>query len=272
MSNISKAMVGLGALALLPGLATAATVSVTGGSMAMNLNRAEWATTNGGTYYAAPYDGTAQPAPGMYLEEFFDQATYGSLPLNQVNAYNLVPGLGEIPATGLQYSVNGASVSNLAGHHNQPTDFSFDPADPAGTASGAVGLGGVMKFRGNFQQSPGQSMFLLGEFSLYYDAASAINGASGWVVKGNISPAMPVFNLLNVTTAMNGNVWSLSGDLRLSPEVASAFFDELNDGPKILGSVTLQATTTAPVPLPAAFWLFGGALSWLGLMGRRREA
>jgi hypothetical protein len=272
MSKASKTCLVLGALAFLPGWAAATTISVTGGSMTMNLDRQQWATTNGGTYYAAPYDGTTQPAPGMYLEEFLDNSHFGPLFSNQWNAYNLVPGLGEIPSTGLQYGVNGASVSNLPGHHNQPTNFSFDPANPTGTASGAIGLDGTMKFRGNFQQSPGQSMFLLGEFSLFYNAAAAINGASGWVVKGNISPAMPVFDLLNVSTALNGSVWTLSGDLRFSPEVASAFFDEPNDGPKILGNVTLQAVTTAPVPLPAAFWLFGAGLSGLGLLGRRREA
>lgn len=270
-----KALLGLaafGGLALLPGLASAATVSVTGGSLTMNLDRAQWASTNGGTFYAAPYDGTTQPAPGMYLEEFFDQPTFGSLLPTQWNAYNYVPGLGEIPATGLQFGVNGASVTNGTGHHNQPTTFSFDPANPTGTASGAVGLGGAMKFRGNFQTSPGASMFLLGEFSLYYSAASAINGASGWVMKGNISPAMPVFDLLNASTSLNGNIWTLSGDLRMSSQVAGAFFDEVIDGPKILGNATLQLTTTAPVPVPAAVWLFGSALSGLGLVGRRRRA
>jgi hypothetical protein len=81
---------------------------------------------------------------------------------------------------------------------------------------------------------------------------------------------MPVFDLLNVAMGLSGNVWPLAGDLRLTPEVASAFFDADNDGPKILGNATLQATTAAPVPLPAAAWLFGSALAWLGLADRRR--
>jgi hypothetical protein len=270
----SKACLTLAALAgiaFLPGLGEAATVSLTGGTLTMNLDRAAWASTNGGTYYAAAYNGTDQPAPGMYLEEFLDNAHFGPLLPNQWNAYNLVPGLGEIPSTGLQYGVNGPSVTNGVGHHNQPTTFSFDPANPAGTASGAIGLDGTMKFRGNFQSFPGQSMFLLGEFSLFHDVSHAVDGASGWVIKGNITPAMPVFDLLNVATALNGNLWTLAGDLRLTPEVANSFFDAEIDGPKILGNVSLQVTTTAPVPLPAAVWLFGGALSWLGLAARRRS-
>lgn len=272
--NNSKTFFSLAAfvgVALLPGLASAATVSVTGGALTMNLDRAAWASLNFGTFYAAPYDGTSQPAPGMYLEEFLNQAHFGPLLPNQWNAYNLVPGLGEIPSTGLQFGFNGASVSNSVAHHNQPTNFSFDPANPAATATGAIGLDGTMKFRGNFQSSPGANMFLLGEFSFYYDADYALNGSSGWLIKGNISPAMPVFDLLNVTSGFNGNVWSLTGDLRFTPEVTNAFFDADNDGSKILGNVTLQATTTTPVPLPAAGWLLAGALSWLGLLGRRRR-
>ena len=127
-----------------------------------------------------------------------------------------------------------------------------------------------MKFRGNFQLNPGQSMFLLGEFSFFFDGARAIRGASGWVLKGNISPAMPVFDLLNVATGLHGNVWTLSGDLRFSPEVASAFFAGPDDGTRILGSVKLAATTTAPVPLPAPAWLLGGALFGLGVLRRQR--
>lgn len=239
----------------------AATLQVNGGALTMDLDRGAWASLNGGTGYADNYDGAAQPAPGLYLEEFFDQQAAAALPANQLGTADPVPGRAEVPSTGLRFAVNGATVSNLPGHHDQPTNFTFDPAAIGATANGVIGLGGVMRFRGNF----GDGIFALGEFGLKYDPAAAINGASGWVLRNNVTFGLNTFDLLNVSVTSDAGGLALRGDLRLAPEAAAAFFAP-DDAAKILGTVSLQATT---VPVPAAVWLFGSAVGGMIGFGRR---
>lgn len=252
--------------------ATAATVSVNGGSMTMNLDRQVWGSLNFGTTGPDLFEPGQYPTydPGMYLEEFFDQATAAVVPGSERNTYHVVPGYGEIPSTGLQYGVNGASVTNLAGNHTQPTQFTFDTADPAGTASGAVGFGGLMRFRGTWAApNYASSYFSFGEFTLEHHPALAVNGASGWSLWNHVSFRTHSFDLLNVTTAVGpDDSLTLSGDLRFSPGTSSAFFAS-EDADKLLGNVTIQLTA---VPLPAAVWLFGSALAGIGVLGRRRAA
>jgi hypothetical protein len=251
---------------LLPTTASAAVVSVTGGTLTVNLDRDKWGSLNLGTPSVGLYDGVSLPKPGLYLEEFFNQAVSASLPISQLGSFNLVPGLVEIPATGLQFITNGAVVTNLVGHHDKPTNFSFDNADLTGSATGAIGFGGIMRTRGNF----GAGMFAIGELTLQYDAARNVDGASGWFLENHVSFPLPAFDLLNVNANIIANTFTLTGDLRFTQEMSSAFFAE-DDALKMLGNVSLQATTTSPVPLPAAVWLFGSAIAGLGMVGRRKR-
>lgn len=266
--TITVAALALGAAgaSLFPSTTHAAPVSVNGGTLTMDLYRDAWALINLGTPSVGLYDGTSLPKPGLYLEEFYDQSQSASL--NYINSsFHLIPGLAEIPATGLQFAVNGSSVTNLGGHHDQPTNFNFDTADLTGTAAGSIGLGGVLRTRGNF----GGGLFVLGEFDLKYDASriGTVPDASGWVLTNHVSNiVVPAFDLINATSSVGANSLTLSGDLRATPDLASSFFNvDGGDGTRTLGTITLQATT---VPVPAAVWLFGSALAGLGVIRRRK--
>lgn len=230
--------------------------SVTSGAFTMNLDR------NALAQLAVNPSGTP---PTLYLEEFWNTPTSASLTATQIQTAgvaDLVTGTGEIPATGLIYDVTGATVTNPAGRFIQATNFSYDPNDLTGTANGQIGLGGVMRFLGNF---PG--IFVNGDFALKYDATRVGNaaGGSGWYLLNNYSFPISSWDLTDVTASSNPFSLSLSGTLKWSPEVASAFFTTSDIG-KSMGTFTF----VSPVPLPAAAWLFGSGLIGLAGVARRR--
>lgn len=249
--------------------AAAATVSVNGGSMTMNFDRLVLGSLNYGTTSPALFDPSQYPSydPGLYLEEFFDQATAAIVPANQRGSYQVVPGFAEIASTGLEYGVNGSSVTNLPGNHTQPTNFTFDTSDLTGTAAGAVGFGGLTRFRGTWAApNYASSYFSWGEFTLEYHPDVAVNGASGWTLWNHVSFRAHSFDLLNVATTLEpDNTLILTGDLRFSPGTSSSFFSP-EDADKVLGNVTIQLTT---VPVPGAVWLFASALAGLGVATKR---
>jgi hypothetical protein len=232
----------------------AATVVVNQGALIMNLDRVVWASLNGGDI----------SAPGLYLEEYFDQATAAALPASELGTAQIVAGNGEIPATGLVFALNGAVVDNLPQHHAQPTNFSFDPAGLPASAQGLVGLGGALRFRGNF----GSGFFAIGEFGLRFDASRSVFGASGWVIENNVTFNMPTFDLIDVVLSADARTLALTGSLRLAPEAAAVFFAPA-DATKVLGDVALEVSA---VPLPAGAPLFGVGLIALGLSSRRLRA
>jgi hypothetical protein len=247
----------------------ASPITVTGGSMTMNFDRLALASLNYGSTTPGLFDPSQYVAgvydPGLYLEEFFDQSTAAGVPGNQRASYQVVPGFGEIDSTALQYGVNGATVTNLPGNNSKPTNFTYDPSDPAGTATGAVGFGGLMRFRGTWAApNYSSSYFAFGEFTLEYDAQDAVNGASGWSLWNHVSFPARSFDLYNVTTVVGANSLILSGDFRFSVDTTNSFFSP-DDLGKDMGNFTIQLTS---VPLPAAVWLFGFGLTGLGAVSR----
>lgn len=239
-----------------PSVSQAATV--TSGSFTMNLDRDALA--------QLVLNPTGTP-PTLYLEEFWDASASASLTATQINTAgtaDLVPGTGEIPATGLVYNVTGSTVTNPAGRAIQATNFTYDPGDLTGTATGQIGLGGVLRFLGNF---PG--IFATGDYALKYDATRVGNaaGGSGWYLLNNYGFPIPGWDLTDVTTTSDPLSLYLSGTVKWSPEVASAFFATGDIG-KPMGTFTFAA----PVPLPAAAWLFGSGLIGLAKLARRRTS
>ena len=238
---------------LLPAISPAATV--TSGTFTMDLNRDALA-----QMISNP---TGTPAT-LYLEEFWNAPTSASLTGAQINtpgAADLVSGTGEISATGLAYGVTGSTVTNPAGRGIQATNFTYDPSNLTGTASGQIGLDGVMRFTGNF---PG--ILVTGDYALKYDATRVGNtaGGSGWYLLNNFGFPIPGWDLTGVTASSDPFSLSLSGTLKWSPEVASAFFTTSDIG-RSMGTFTF----VSPVPLPAAAWLFGGGM--IGLVGAARR-
>lgn len=236
-----------------PSITPAATV--TSGTFTMNLDRDALATL--------VQNPTGTP-PTLFLEEFFTSPSLTGPQINDTVNTNLVPGNGEISATGLVYGVTGATVTNPAGRAIQATNFTYDETNLTGTASGQIGLGGVLRFMGNF---PG--IFVTGDYALKYDATRVGNlaGGSGWYLVNNYGFPVPGFDLTDVTASSDPLSLYLSGNLKWSPEVTFAFFDSGDIG-KTVGTFTFASP--APVPLPAAAWLFGsGMIGVVGLARRR---
>lgn len=257
LKTVGGSLVFLAAsVAFLPATATAATVS--GGALTLNLDRDK---------LAAAFSFDATPAPSMYLEEFFDAQAAAVRTSTQLLNDDLVPGTGEIPATGLGFSVNGTTAVNPADpyRHNQATTLSFDPTDLTGTATGAVGLGGATRFRVDTGTASNRVMF--GDYSLEYSAANAdaATGRSGWTLYNNLYYKAEAYPLFHVVTDLTGGSLDLAGDLGLG-----AGFDHLSPTPgAVVGSFHFQ---TAVVPVPAAVWLLVSGLAGLGIFGRRRDA
>ncbi|WP_221054536.1 VPLPA-CTERM sorting domain-containing protein [Methylomonas koyamae] len=118
----------------------------------------------------------------------------------------------------------------------------------------------------------------LGTLGGTYSAASGIN-ASGQVVgnaytAGDAAASHAFLYSNGVMTDLNTLIAANSG---WTLQLAAA----INDQGQIVGSginaqskihAFLLTANTAPVPVPAAVWLFGSALAGFGLFGRRKAA
>lgn len=232
---------------------SAATVS--GGSFVINLDRED---------LAAAVDLDATEAPSMYLEEFFDAEASKVRTYNQILEEHLVPGVVEIPATGLVYAVNGAQVINLQGRNSKTTTISFDPNNFAATVQGRVGLAGVMRYRLDID-SP-FNRILSGDYSLEYNVANADanSGRSAWTLYNHVSFRSESFNLFNVVMGLDGGSLTLNGDLGVG-----AGFEHFQGTPgALVGTFSLQ---TAVVPVPASAALFAMGLAGAAGLGRTRR-
>ncbi len=234
---------------MLPGGAGAATIS--GGAFTMNLDAAALASFAGGN--------NTLGSRGRYLEEFLDysyneQAVTGTSPDPHPGTGGAADSyVGSIPSTtGLQFVVNGYDpVNSVSGRYLQSSSLDFTGSPSSGT--GQIGLSGLLRFRTD------QATWYLtsGDFSLKH------NG-SDWTLHGHSAFGESNFaNLVNVTSSVTGNLWTMSGDLTVGNSWAS-FFGTTTGAP--LGTFSFQTTV---VPVPAAVWLFGSAL--LGLTGIARR-
>lgn len=240
----------------------AATVS--GGSLILNIDRDA---LSAGTIL----DNT--PAPSIYLEKFFD-ASAATKTLAQILEDNSPANpadyiANEITAVGLQFGINNANIEpNPTGRQNRNTTFTFDPNDLFATATGGMGLGGVMRFRVDVDRP--NNRILLGDMTLAYHSAQegSTPGRSSWVINNHIGFDAGGFELFDVTTELIGNSLSLTGNLGFGDgfDHLGATDARLNDAR--IGTFSLQTTV---VPVPAAVWLFTSGLTGLFLTGRAKR-
>lgn len=253
----------------------AATVS--GGALIINLNRD--ALIAGSTLDTYPDQPTAEfpicCRPSVYLEEFFDANSARFKTFDQIredntpDLYDLVSD--EISATGLNFAVNGSSVTPVPpGRENRATDFNFNPNDIFGTATGSIGLGGVMRFR--VDVDPPSNRIMLGDLTMEYlpEFEGATPGRSGWVITNHIGFDAGGFELFDVTTQIIGNSLMINGNLGFGEgfDHLSAYDARLND--TRIGTFSFQTNFT-PVPLPSAIWLFGAGFTWLFASNRSKR-
>jgi hypothetical protein len=234
----------------------AATVS--GGSLILNLDR-------NALIAGTILDNT--PAPSIYVEEFWDASAAnktfleirdGNTPADYKDYAN-----NEISAIGLQYTVNGPTIPpNPVGREIRATDFSFDPNNLTGSATGGIGLNGAIRFRVDVDRP--NNRILLGDMTLEYhpELEGATYGRSGWLLVNHIGFDADAFELFDVTTNLIGNSLTVNGNLGFGWG-----FDHLGSGvarsnDMRIGTFSFQTTV---VPVPAAAWLFGSGL--VGLLG-----
>lgn len=119
--------------------------------------------------------------------------------------------------------------------------FSFDPNNFANNDSlGQIGLGGVMRFSLAPTSKGTPRYFVLGNWSLEYDAGRKDNfdfdkdpskpitpndfGVSGWHMRNHFDFPAVGFDMLNTTFISNADSFYLSGELGWSPEMTKSFF------------------------------------------------
>lgn len=166
----------------------------------------------------------------------------------------------------LPFGVNGITApSGLPGRAEQSTTLSFDPVDPIGTATGAIGLDGVTSFwyANTAAINTGSVWMAYGDLSLANDPASAINGNSGWVFTNHLLYTDTVYDIRDFAvsdvvpaTASTQGSLKISGNLYVATGFAAFGIDE----GLAAGSFTINAITT--VPEPEAYWL-----TIIGLLG-----
>jgi len=234
--------------------------SISGGVMTLNINNTQLAA-------AFPHDTTTDRS-SFYLEEYFNSAQAASRTSAELLTDHIVLGAGEISSVGRQFTVNGLSTTGL----NIANDFEFDPNDLAGTATGAIGLGGAMRFRLDIpfitHPETGEeagNRAINGYLSLEYNGNAAIEaGYPEWTIYNHYSFRNEVFNLENVVTDITENSLTLSGDISL----AGGFVHMGGEYGTIVGDFNFQTTV---VPVPAAVWLFASGLAGLFVSGRANK-
>lgn len=175
----------------------------------------------------------------------------------------------------LAFGVNGTSItpSGLPGRSEQASTFSFDPANIAGTASGAIGLDGATSlWYANVPVINTGSVWLgYGDLSLAFDAARAVGGNSGWFFTNNLlfsavvyDVRNPVFSSVVAATGSSVGAFTFTGDLFTAQEFRDGFGIRANLN---VGSFTLNAVTAIPAPGAAALLGIGGLMA-----GRRRRS
>lgn len=254
--------------------APAQAATVAGGTLTLNIDRdAVIAGTIKDTFPDTPTDTFPICCrPSLYLEEFYDaNAASGRTFLqirddNTPDLFDLVSD--EIPAIGLDFAVNGATVANPAGRANQPTTFAFDPNNLFGTASGGIGLGGVTRFR--VDVAPPNNRVILGDMMLEYhpELEAATPGRSGWLIVNHIGFTADAFELYDVSTQLNGDSLFVAGSLGFGWgfDHLGATNARLNQAR--IGTFSFQASV---VPVPAAVWLFASGIAGVFGIGRRQR-
>lgn len=158
------------------------------------------------------------------------------------------------------------------------------------TGAGRLGMTGVLGYNLPNYGGPGiGSGLFYGDFSLLYNQAgrqsvyeddfSLAAVPSGWHLVNNLSGiVLPAYDLADlVVTYLDANNWKFEGNLLMSPEngaflLGSSLQDVGNFclGVGSYGGCSNPVATSA-VPVPGAVWLFGGALSALIGVVRRKS-
>lgn len=234
---------------------SASALSISGGTLALNLDANALASMGSGVISGGNPGSNTVGDRYVYVDDYFgtgfyNQAITGTSP----TAVDSVA----VPSTNLVAGINGASVVPVAGRSHKPTTLNFNSSLLDGTATGQIGTNGVIRISSDIAAG------LAGAYLLWDDIAMDYTGGN-WAMftEDGFFGKNYLFDLSNLNETIVGNALTLTGDLSLATSWAG--FLGANAGTN-LGSFTLQTTV---VPVPAAVWLFGSGL--MGLLSIRRK-
>lgn len=202
---------------------------LTSGSATINFYQSAWDAL--ASAYGSP--------PVLTLSAFMNQAQANALTADQV--LTNIPGTPSY--TNQVYVMNRATVTNLTGRTTQPTTFAYTPGQLT-QHTGSIGLGGIARFAvlgglgGNL---------LYGDYTLQYDSTRIAVGGSGWYLKGNIPPATPAFDLVNVTVTETNETVTIAGSLAVPYEIAYFLYGTPGDWLAVVGDFSFSAQSAATV-------------------------
>jgi hypothetical protein len=236
------------AAVLIAATSPAATVSVTSGSVILDLDPVALAGLNFGS----------DPGIGaLILEEFFRGDEDRNRTYTQILSDHIVPNFTAIPTTGLKCEINGPSVTYPAGRNFVPSSFTYDPANVAGTATGQIGLTGTTRYVGDFTGT-----FVLGDFDIRYHLSPEDYDYPyrGWVFVNNYGfVGVPAFETANVIVTSTAEKLVVEGDLTVSYELDLYFFP--GDWGRKIGTFRLETPLdTSPARLPKAVQTAPGSI------------
>lgn len=239
-------------------------VNATGsGTFTMSLDRNALAAYAGTYYLSTVWDATASdPSNAANTGDYY----VSHLNTTEISAINLVHALTPI-------GQDPSGQANKRFVKATTADFAIDTDTLAGVVGAKIGMTGVQGFYAP-NYPPNGAGLVNGDFSVEYDTARQTDGRTGWYLANNIYFNMAVYDLSHLALEFtDANNWQFSGDLLMSPENGSMLKGAaLTDvGNFCLGVGSYAGCSPAPVPVPAAVWLFASAL--LGFTGlARRES
>jgi len=210
--------------------------------------------------------------PSIYLEEFWDASAANKtfVQIRDDNTPDLFDAVSdEISANGLRFQVNGPVIpANPLLRQNRASTFSFDPSNLTGTATGAIGLGGVLRFR--LDVNPPTNRMLVGDMTLEYHPVleGSTPGRSGWLLVNHIGFDADAFELFDVTSSQVGSDFTLSGNVGFGWGFDHVGATQARLEERRIGSFTFSSSE---VPLPPSLTMLLSGLGGLGVLTRRRQ-
>jgi len=211
------------------------------------LNTASALEITSGQFIQTVYTEELEASSTFIVNDFFnEEAMVGRLRADIIE--DIVLGPAPLSTNQFSYTVHGPDF--VPGHPNRnpginsfPSNFEFDTADVLQSAtSGRIGLGGVMRFNLPSLTNGTPRYFMLGDWTLEYDAsrkedynfADNVNkpihpadfDVSGWFMRNHFDIPAIGFEVLKQTIFTNDDSFYFSGELAWAPEMVTAFFPE----------------------------------------------
>ena len=177
-----------------------------------------------------------QQSAGMAVADFFD-AQASSTRLFSALEKEVLLGPAPLKTNRFFYSVNPTTL-RIPNRSTLPSTFSYEANNLLETATGSIGLGGVMRL--NLSRN---RVFLWGDWSVEYDAKRKSHGGSGWMMRNLYQIPIIFFDILEPTLIQNSDGFFLSGNAAWSPELVDGLAGAIPNSEqlRVVSDITLCA-------------------------------